>query len=1414
MDLAELRFKVDTTQLDAANKKIGELGNAVNKLGKPIQELSKASEKAAQATKKVADASEQSAQKVTKVANAAKAAGNPIEALQNRLRNTYKDLADGFTRGESSILNLARNLNATEAEMKQIQATLRDMSKLLKDPFDSAIGSVRSVTREYEMLNQRAQLAQQGISLTTKQLREFSKISDEVAGKIKAAGLDPTEGQGKVLFDQNLKAQQAEYLKTAQSVNALKTAEEERNKVLKAQGDLEKMNRTAGDAMVSQFRARQDAAIKEAEAIRRKTEAQNQYNAAYQKFISMGFANADAKRGAGMISRGVDESAVRVFLDSANAQRQAEAAAKGKEQADRKATKAAQERANAERTMGDTMVAQYRRREQSIDNELRKLREQAAALRANQAAQTGNVVNRLNNLGATPQQIEQARKLRKEIEDLGKEARRAESPLLGLQGVLRGLIPAFGALGGGALAATGLRIFVETADAIETLANRIKVLSNETVEFQPAFENLKRIADEARAPIMELGTLYSRLLPVMQSVGKDAEYAAQVTESFALAMTISGTTAQEARSGLLQFSQAMSSATFNGDEFRAISEAVPEVLRILETQLGVTRAELRRMSADGELTSDIVGTALVNSLDTLKGRVQNLPTTLQQSFTLLRNEFVVLAKNINDSMQLTQTAAKIVQDLSSILNAVNDNKDAFLGLAGAIAPIVMILGGGLALAIGGTVAKFAGASIAMLAFADSVGISKENVFLLTAAAGALTLAYAKMAVSATAATASLGLFGKAAYAAGGAVAVLYKGVLALLGLLAANPIGAAVIGFGALATAVVKYNESQKESLQVDEDLIERTIEVRKNIENLKKEYESGVLSLDQYKKKLEDTGSTRFVEGLRTQFAEIQDRKQVIEELLAGDPNKLRRDREFLENELRTLEKNSRTVFEAIQIAAGAARSSIAGLMSVDISMSRGVRNDEWQSEALNQSANMQLKLMGLEQKKLDIYVKQSQEVEKLVNLGLMNKQTAEAVNRMNAIEAGLIKKPSGGGGSRRTTEQREEENFLERLNAVRARATGYTRNFMQSIQDLDRAKKTLNMTEAEYNELLLGLIQTQPIYKERVKELEKEEAELKKTQEERSEVLQFIAESVTEVSEASKFYGSFLDRLNEAELKGLITIEEVTAALNRYARARINAANAEATQLGNDRQSEFTRAQEDFGFDRATFGMTETDRNIAMAQRDNNRRLLEDFKALDKKGGDPAVIQAEKERLQSINDQNNALVAQQEQLKKVQDEAGKLADIFSTAFDDLIFGGKSFEEVLGNLEKGIVDLVTEILILEPLKASLRGVFGSMGGGGGIEGLIGSAASSFIGGFFAEGGRPPLGKISVVGEKGPELFVPDTSGTIVPNRMLQGMQQAAPTINLVQNFTIQGHSADRSTQAQVAASALQGAQVAMSRDM
>ena len=39
----------------------------------------------------------------------------------------------------------------------------------------------------------------------------------------------------------------------------------------------------------------------------------------------------------------------------------------------------------------------------------------------------------------------------------------------------------------------------------------------------------------------------------------------------------------------------------------------------------------------------------------------------------------------------------------------------------------------------------------------------------------------------------------------------------------------------------------------------------------------------------------------------------------------------------------------------------------------------------------------------------------------------------------------------------------------------------------------------------------------------------------------------------------------------------------------------------------------------------------------------------------------------------------------------------------------------------------------------------------------------------FADGGRPEPGKMAIVGERGPELFIPDQAGRIVPNHMLTG---------------------------------------------
>ena len=125
------------------------------------------------------------------------------------------------------------------------------------------------------------------------------------------------------------------------------------------------------------------------------------------------------------------------------------------------------------------------------------------------------------------------------------------------------------------------------------------------------------------------------------------------------------------------------------------------------------------------------------------------------------------------------------------------------------------------------------------------------------------------------------------------------------------------------------------------------------------------------------------------------------------------------------------------------------------------------------------------------------------------------------------------------------------------------------------------------------------------------------------------------------------------------------------------------------------------------------------------------------------------------------------------------------STALTDVLMGTKSLNDALGDivnatlrtLIQGFINLGITIFVLEPLEEFLRKVFkrqkdinkelkteiglrailalfGGGGGGGGIP-------------FLADGGSLQRGQPAIVGEEGPELFVPNQSGSVIPNNRL-----------------------------------------------
>lgn len=108
------------------------------------------------------------------------------------------------------------------------------------------------------------------------------------------------------------------------------------------------------------------------------------------------------------------------------------------------------------------------------------------------------------------------------------------------------------------------------------------------------------------------------------------------------------------------------------------------------------------------------------------------------------------------------------------------------------------------------------------------------------------------------------------------------------------------------------------------------------------------------------------------------------------------------------------------------------------------------------------------------------------------------------------------------------------------------------------------------------------------------------------------------------------------------------------------------------------------------------------------------------------------------------------------------------TNAINTFVETGKfSFSNFARSVIMDLIKIQTQALATKAVTAAFNAVSGSS---------IVTTALSFLG--FADGGRPPTDKPSIVGENGPELFVPDRAGTVIPNSQLSGGgSQSSPQI-------------------------------------
>lgn len=146
------------------------------------------------------------------------------------------------------------------------------------------------------------------------------------------------------------------------------------------------------------------------------------------------------------------------------------------------------------------------------------------------------------------------------------------------------------------------------------------------------------------------------------------------------------------------------------------------------------------------------------------------------------------------------------------------------------------------------------------------------------------------------------------------------------------------------------------------------------------------------------------------------------------------------------------------------------------------------------------------------------------------------------------------------------------------------------------------------------------------------------------------------------------------------------------------------------------------------------------------------------------------------------------------LKDLAKSMEDVFMNALDNMFENGfrNFFADVIGGFRDMVRDIAAEMVRLQIRRAIVWGVNQVFGAG--------TASMASIFGGRAGGGFVHPGTPYMVGETGPEVFVPTAAGRVVPNYALQGA--GGPVTNITVNVQTPNSASFRKSDAQIAAEA------------